>query len=123
MRHFVVESDLANPETFKPKKIVYTIMKSVEDNCFREFDKFDRAQCLQRCFSHDEEAMQDAERQASVLIARWLQWIQAQTHELPTVIRFDILATRVGPGRAAVHTGELTELGGCFLGWPEGPST
>ena len=23
--------------------------------------------------------------------------------------------------QASVMTGELTELGGCFLGWPEGP--
>jgi len=47
--------------------------------------------------------------------------LQAQTSEMPTVIRFDIMAKRLGPGRAHVTTGELTELGGCFLGWPQGP--
>ncbi|CAE7265464.1 unnamed protein product [Symbiodinium sp. CCMP2592] len=40
---------------------------------------------------------------------------------MPCVVRFDIMAHRLGPGKAAVMTGELTELGGCFLGWPEGP--
>merc|ERR1712151_633995 len=65
----------------------------------------------------------DAERQAEELIHRWLQWLQCQTSDLPTVCRFDIMAKRMGPGRAAVTTGELTELGGCFLGWPQGPKT
>jgi len=121
MRHFIVEADLADPESVKPKKIVFTIMKEIEDNCFRSFDRFDRKGCLKKCFQNDDAALADAEQQAQNLIWQWLQWLQAQSHELPTVIRFDILAKRVGPGRAAIATGELTELGGCFLGWPQGP--
>jgi len=121
MRHFVVEPDFARPESLRPKKIVYTVMKSVEDNCFRDFDRFDRSGALKACFQQDDAAMAHAEEQAEALIVRWLQWIQAQTHELPTVVRFDILGRRTGPGQAKIATGELTELGGCFLGWPQGP--
>lgn len=123
MRHFVVEADLSDPMSWKPKKIVYTVMKNVEDGCFRNFDRFDRGQCLATCFHHDDAALIDAEQQAEELIHRWLQWLAAQSADSPVVVRFDILAKRLGPGRAAVTTGELTELGGCFLGWPEGPST
>jgi len=121
MRHFIVEPNLEDPQSLRPKKIIYTVMKSVEDNCFREFDRFDRQRCLQSCFEADDAALADAEKQAEVLIHRWLGWLQAQTCELPTVVRFDILAKRTGPGTANVMTGELTELGGCFLGWPQGP--
>eukprot|EP00927_Polykrikos_kofoidii_P021995 TRINITY_DN20660_c0_g1_i1.p1 TRINITY_DN20660_c0_g1~~TRINITY_DN20660_c0_g1_i1.p1 ORF type:complete len:619 (+),score=102.47 TRINITY_DN20660_c0_g1_i1:82-1938(+) len=121
MRHFIVEADLSKPETLKPKKIVYTVMKSVTDNCFREFDRFERAGALKQCFQLDDAALADAERQAQGLIIRWLSWLQAQCSELPPVVRFDILAKRTGPGQAKVMTGELTELGGCFLGWPQGP--
>merc|ERR1712226_971141 len=71
MRHFIVEADLDDPQSLRPKKIVYTIMK-IEDNCFREFDRFDRAQCLKQCFQNDEAAMADAEQQAQELIGRWM---------------------------------------------------
>jgi hypothetical protein len=121
MRHFIVEADLHKPETLKPKKIIYTVFKSKDDGCFRNFDRYDRKGCLKTCFAGDDAALADAERQAEELICRWLQWLQASTHELPTVTRFDIMAKRLGPGRAQVTTGELTELGGCFLGWPQGP--
>uniref|UniRef100_A0A7S1L1W8 WW domain-containing protein n=1 Tax=Alexandrium catenella TaxID=2925 RepID=A0A7S1L1W8_ALECA len=121
MRHFIVEADLNNPESWKPKRIIYTVFKSREQGCFRNFDRYDRKGCLKSCFQDDQAALDDAEQQAQELIHRWLQWLQAQTHELPVVMRFDIMARRTGPGRAAVATGELTELGGCFLGWPKGP--
>lgn len=123
MRHFIVEPDLSNPQTWKPKRIIYTVFKSREQGCFRNFDRYERKACLKNCFQNDEVALADAERQAEELIGRWLQWLQAQSHELPVVTRFDILARRLAPGRAAIATGELTELGGCFLGWPKGPAT
>jgi len=122
MRHFVVEPDLRNPASMKPQHIVYTVFKSQDRGRFSKFDRYDRWRCFQQCFRRDEPALADAERRAEELIVRWLRWLQAQSHELPVVARFDILAKRVGPGRAAVSTGELTELGGCFLGWPNGPS-
>jgi len=37
------------------------------------------------------------------------------------VIRTDFLVRRTGPGKADLYSGELTELGGCFLGWRQGP--
>ncbi|CAE8651972.1 unnamed protein product, partial [Polarella glacialis] len=121
MRHFIVEADFANPQSLKPKQIVYTVFKTKEEGSFRNFDRYDRPTCLKMCFKNDDAALADAERQAQELINRWMQWLQGITHELPTVVRFDIMAKRLGPGKAAVHTGELTELGGCFLGWPKGP--
>lgn len=121
IRHFIVEPDLDDPESLKPKKRIYTVFKSKDSGCFRDFDRFDRNSCLQQTFMEDELALEDAERQADELIARWVQWLQGISHELPAVTRFDILAKRTGPGRASIATGELTELGGCFLGWEQGP--
>merc|ERR1711972_441076 len=95
--------------------------KSREQGSFRNFDRYERQGCLSTCFANDDAALADAERQAEELIHRWLQWLQCQSSDLPVVCRFDVMAKRMGPGRAAVTTGELTELGGCFLGWPEGP--
>lgn len=123
MRHFVVEPRLEDPQSWKAKKIVYTVFKSEEEGSFRNFDRYERKGCLQACFKNDDAALADAEQQAEELIGRWLQWLQGISHELPVVTRFDILAKRVGPGKARVTTGELTELGGCFLGWPQGPKT
>merc|ERR1712107_492970 len=76
--------------------------------------------CLKNYFASDDAALTDAEHQAETLIGYWLQWLVAQSHELPVVMRFDIMAKRIGPGKAVIHTGELTELGGCFLGWQAG---
>eukprot|EP00913_Durusdinium_trenchii_P007467 g7019.t1 len=84
---------------------------------------YDRQTAINMTFQSDEAAMADAEKQAEELVGRWLQWLQAQTHTMPTVVRMDIMARRLGPGKAAIATGELTELGGCFLGWPQGPQT
>lgn len=122
IRHFIVEPDLAKPSTWKPKKIIYTVFKQKDQGSFRDFDRYDRKGCLRTCFQNDDAALADAEWQSEELIAKWLQWLQAQSHEMPVVVRFDILAKRTGPGKARVMTGELTELGGCFLGWPNGPS-
>lgn len=124
IRHFVIEADLRNPESLKPKKLIYTVFKNRDEGSFRNFDRYDRDGCLANTgFQNDDAALADAECQAEELIVRWLQWLQGMSHELPVVMRFDIMAKRISPGKAAVHTGELTELGGCFLGWPEGPKT
>jgi hypothetical protein len=123
MRHFVVEPRLEDPQSIKAKKIVYTVFKTQEEGSFRNFDRYDRKGCLGACFANDDAALADAEQKAEELIGRWLRWLQGISHELPVVTRFDILAKRVGPGKAQVTTGELTELGGCFLGWPQGPKT
>lgn len=124
IRHFIVEGDLSNPASLKAKQKIYTVFRSKEEGCFRNFGRFDRKGCLANTnFNNDEAAMVDCERQCDELIVRWMQWLQAQSHELPVVCRFDIMAKRTGPGQAAIATGEITELGGCFLGWPQGPKT
>jgi len=123
VRHFIVEPDLRRPETLKPKKKIYTIFKSKEGGSFRNFQRYDREECIKHTFHQDEAAMDHADTQCDELIVRWMQWLQAQSHELPPVCRIDILVKRTEKGKAAVTTGELTELGGCFLGWPEGPKT
>lgn len=123
IRHFIVEPDLRRPETLKPKKKIYTIFKSKEGGSFRNFQRYDREECIKHTFHQDEAAMDHADTQCDELIVRWMQWLQAQSHELPPVCRIDILVKRTEKGKAAVTTGELTELGGCFLGWPEGPKT
>jgi len=123
IRHFMVEPDLNRPESLKPKKRIYTVFKSNEGGSFRNFDRFDRPGCLNSTFKGDDAALTDAESQCDELILRWLQWLQAQSHELPAVMRVDILIKRTGQGKAVITTGELTELGGCFLGWQEGPKT
>lgn len=124
MRHFVVDGDAEDPSTWNPKKIVYTSFNAMskDGNRFTSFDRFDRETCVQRCFLGDDASLQSAERQSELLIGQWLKWFQGVCSETPTVLRFDILAKRTGPGQARVTTGELTELGGCFLGWNQGPS-
>jgi len=123
MRCFVVEPHPDHPASWKPRKIVYTVFQGNEGNCFRSFMRWDRAGAIANKFNGDEEAMAMAERLSEELIAKWIYWFQAQSAELPIFTRFDILAKHTGPGQASVHTGELTELGGCFLGWQEGPKT
>jgi len=83
MRHFIVEPSLSDPQTWRPKKIVYTVFKSKEGGSFRDFDRYERQGCLQRCFFGDDAALGDAERQAEELIGRWLLWFQAQTTSCP----------------------------------------
>ena len=51
------------------------------------------------------------------LIKKWCFMFRAESSEMPVVCRFDILTKYLGNGEVRVHTGELTELGGCFLGW------
>jgi hypothetical protein len=121
MRCFVVEANPDNHQTWRPRKIVYTVFQGNQGNCFRSFDRFDRSGAIEQKFQGDEAAMAHAEKLANQLIKYWMIWLQAQSAELPVLTRFDILAKRIGPGRAAVYTGELTELGGCFLGWQDGP--
>mmetsp|Transcript_40491 Transcript_40491/g.128127 ORF Transcript_40491/g.128127 Transcript_40491/m.128127 type:complete len:108 (-) Transcript_40491:56-379(-) len=90
-------------------------------HAFHLFRKFDRQGCLSECFQGDESALADAEMQARELIGHWIPWLLAQSHELPSVLRLDVLAHRSAPGQATIATMELTELGGCHCGWEEGP--
>lgn len=123
MRNYVIDANSEDPASWRPKKVIFTQFQhmSQDGGRFTSFDRFDRHSCLKRCFSDDEAAMQDVESQAHELIGAWLQWLRGLCAETPPVIRFDLMVKRLGPGQARVVTGELTELGGCFLGWPQGP--
>jgi len=121
MRNFIIDPDLEKPETMKPRHTMFDIFEKVKASYFTEFKRLDRESALSRCFSNDVAALEEAERQRDELIVNWLRWLQAQTHKLPPVVRIDIVAKRLGPGRAAVATMEVTELGACTLGWEDGP--
>jgi hypothetical protein len=54
-------------------------------------------------------------------VSTWLLWLRAIATEVPPTIRIDLLLTRAGPGRAELHTLELTEAGFSLLGWRGGP--
>eukprot|EP00392_Amoebophrya_sp_AT5.2_P000143 g143.t1 len=119
MRHFVV---LPNDHgKIKVEKIVYTCYENKADNHFSSFNRFDRATCLEKKFHNDEKALAEAERLAHGLITRLYYALRGECAEMPPALRFDVLAHRSGPGSARVMIGEITELGACFLGWPEGP--
>merc|ERR1711964_548795 len=108
---------------WKVNKIVYTAYESKADNHFSSFNRFDRHACLKNCFKGDAKALDEAEAKSEQLIQRFMYYLLSENAELPAVMRFDVLAHHTGVGSASVRIGELTELGGCFLGWPEGPKT
>ena len=61
-------------------------------------------------------------KQARALVATWLLWLRALATEVPPTLRIDLLLSRAGPGRAELHTLELTEAGFSLLGWRGGPA-
>ncbi|CAD7934232.1 unnamed protein product [Amoebophrya sp. A25] len=122
MRHFVVlpQDHLSG---IKIEKIVYTCYESKSEQHFSSFNRFDRETCLQKKFHNDEKALAEAEKKAYDLITRLYYALRGECSEMPPVIRFDVLAHRSRAGCANVMIGEITELGACFLGWPDGPKT
>lgn len=82
-----------------------------------------RSQAISDWLQGDEGAMARAERRVSKLVSRWLEWLgcAAATAGVLPCIRMDFLVRRSAPGRAQVHTLELTELGFSLLGWLDGP--
>jgi len=123
-RHFIVRPDLNEPESLIPHTVVCTQFKEqTERGGFTDFTKFGLEASLHNNFHHDHIAFNDAILKSRELIRRWCYWLQAESAELPTVVRFDILVKKHPQGGSAiVHMGELTELGGCFLGWHQGPA-
>lgn len=128
LRLYWVEPEVQiDPETravrpIHPSKILYTAFNTVDhERRFRDFERFQRQDAVNRCFAGDEAAMTDAEQKSTELGRKLLVFLSTECCEPLPVLRMDFMVRRVGPGRAEVHTGELTELGGCFLGWAEGP--
>eukprot|EP01062_Namystynia_karyoxenos_P084116 TRINITY_DN982_c4_g1_i1.p1 TRINITY_DN982_c4_g1~~TRINITY_DN982_c4_g1_i1.p1 ORF type:complete len:754 (+),score=242.72 TRINITY_DN982_c4_g1_i1:120-2381(+) len=128
MRQFFVEAtpgwdeDRGCPRVIQPRKTLYTRFNQVNDGRFTDFERLPRDKCLAECFFHDEKALADAERQATEIGSRVLLWVQTECAEPVPVLRVDTMVRRSGDGKAQVSLGEITELGGCFLGWPEGPT-
>merc|ERR1712046_161348 len=122
MRHFVVLPPAnSGYELPKIEKIVYTAYESKADNHFSSFNRFDRNHCVSNKYKNDSAALQDAENKAQELIHKLYFALRGECSEIPPVIRFDVLAKRTGPGKSKIMIGEITELGACFLGWPQGP--
>merc|ERR1712187_1000302 len=121
-----VNGGWASAQSRKPCAVAFTRIEpklGSGDSSKRKFVLLSRKTCLLECFSSDRAAMARAESCSEELIEKWLCWLQAQTHELPVVIRFDFLVKHVGPGAVKVTTCELTELGGCLMGWEDGLET
>jgi hypothetical protein len=104
--------------------IIYSSFERVDvDGYPRDFVKKERGDAIADWLSGDAVAMEDAERKAGRLVRQWLAWLRCKSSEPTPAIRMDILVSRTGPGRADVHTLELTENGFSMLAWPAGPST
>eukprot|EP01065_Artemidia_motanka_P049455 TRINITY_DN81_c2_g1_i1.p1 TRINITY_DN81_c2_g1~~TRINITY_DN81_c2_g1_i1.p1 ORF type:complete len:708 (+),score=218.77 TRINITY_DN81_c2_g1_i1:83-2206(+) len=110
------------PKFVTPTKTLYTRFAAVESGKFTEFQRMDRQTCVDDMLFGDGEAMAQAERKAAEIASRVLLWLQAESAEPVPVIRVDTMVRRSAQGCVDVTLGEITELGGCFLGWPAGPS-
>eukprot|EP00392_Amoebophrya_sp_AT5.2_P011748 g11833.t1 len=122
IRNYVVLPDLRNPATCLPKGAVCTMFQEETQNGgFTNFTRFAREEALTRIFKGDKAAFDSCTAQINALIYKWLFAIRAECAEPPVFVRFDMLCKYRGNGICEVKTGELTELGGCFLGWQEGP--
>eukprot|EP00756_Hemistasia_phaeocysticola_P004681 Hpha_TRINITY_DN12949_c0_g1::TRINITY_DN12949_c0_g1_i1::g.164504::m.164504 len=117
------DSKRGGPKLLKPRAVLYTRFREEQKNsgCPTDFERFDRAGCLASCFSSDTHALDDAERQCFELASKCLFWMLTECSEPPPVMRMDFMVRRAGPGAAKVTLCEMTELGGCFLGWERGP--
>ena len=116
MRCFVVDGRVAH--------IIYSSFERVDvDGYPRDFVKYERDHAISAWMDGDSAAMDDAEKKAFRLVRHWLTWLRCRSAEPTPCIRMDILVTRAAPGRAEVHTLELTEAGFSMLAWPDGPHT
>eukprot|EP00929_Paragymnodinium_shiwhaense_P099318 TRINITY_DN6092_c0_g1_i3.p1 TRINITY_DN6092_c0_g1~~TRINITY_DN6092_c0_g1_i3.p1 ORF type:complete len:544 (-),score=130.05 TRINITY_DN6092_c0_g1_i3:61-1692(-) len=103
---------------------IYTKFLSIKDNKeFGEFkQKFDQQEAADSWFDGDLKSLQDGERQCRELTQHWLDWIEAQSCETPAAVRFDFFIKRTDtPGKSAVWTLEICELGFSMLGHKELP--
>ncbi|CAD7923226.1 unnamed protein product [Amoebophrya sp. A25] len=124
IRNYVVMPDLRDPGTCLPKGAVCTMFcEETAHGGFTNFNRFSREECLTRIFKGDQQAYDSCTTQINALIYKWLFAIRAECAEPPVFVRFDMLCKYRGNGVCEVSTGELTELGGCFLGWNDGPQT
>merc|ERR1712050_72314 len=88
------------------------------NNEFGDFKQcFNKVEAAKWWMGGDVAAISDGERQCRELTAHWLNWVQAQSCEVPAAIRFDYFVGRtMQPGVAEVWTLEICELGFSMLG-------
>lgn len=116
------DDETGQPKPIDPRKILYTRFCRIdEEDKMRDFERMPRDECVRECFAGDSEALAEAEKMATVIGGRVIWWLQCECAEPPPVLRLDFMCHRKAPGKAEVSLGEITELGACFLGWPEGP--
>lgn len=98
--------------------LIYTkFCKIKENNEFGDFQQTSTCEDAAKMWVHnDVAALKAGEEQCKQLTAHWLQWIIAQSCEMPPGVRFDYFIKRTGPGTAQVHTLEICELGFSMLG-------
>merc|ERR1711920_153730 len=97
---------------------IFTKFCSIKPNSeFGEFKQsFNKNEAANNWMEGDLQALEDGIRQCKDLSCHWLDWIQAQTCEVPSAIRFDYFVGRSAqPGRASVWTLEICELGFSML--------
>jgi len=107
----------------KPAHTVYSSFERVDPHGYvRDFVERDREGALRDWMDADVGAMAHAERRIARLIQHWMVWLRCKCASAPIpALRIDCLVKRVAPGRAEVHTLELTELGFSMLSWADGP--
>jgi len=124
IRNYVVLPQLNDRQSCYPRHVICTqFQEETAHGGFTNFNRFGREECLNQIFRGDKAAYQNCESQMHDLIYRWLHYFRSESSEMPVFCRFDMLVKYDAQGSAKVTTGELTELGGCFLGWEDGPRT
>ena len=117
MRVYVVQGQQAH--------VVYSTFDAEEDSRALTHPSFavkSRAEAIADWLESDEAAMVDAERAVVVLVTRWMRWLTSVSSDAVPAIRMDFLVQRVAPGRAEVHSLELTEMGFSLFRWKGGPN-
>lgn len=102
----------------KPEASIYTKFCKIKENKeFGDFHQlFSQQEAAKQWFEGDLDALKDGEKQCQEVTQHWINWIQAQTCEVPSAIRFDYFVTREKPGHSSVSTLEICELGFSMLG-------
>uniref|UniRef100_A0A7S4T0T8 Uncharacterized protein n=1 Tax=Alexandrium monilatum TaxID=311494 RepID=A0A7S4T0T8_9DINO len=116
LRAYMVEGRL--------EAIIYTkFCRIKENNEFGDFAEcFTAEEAASAWMGGDAAALADGERQCREVTDHWLQWIRAQSCEIPAAIRFDYFVGRAGKGKATIWTLEICELGFSMLGEKDLPA-
>merc|ERR1712187_118818 len=104
---------------------IFTKFCKIKDNLeFGEFQQtFNKKEAASDWMDGDTASLDDGIRQCTEITHHWLEWIQAQTCQTPSAVRFDYFVGRTKEaGRAVVWTLEICELGFSMLAHKQLPS-